>query len=209
LFVQFVLLTSILVLIASHAAAPKPTNYLRFSATGAGVVNNHQTGMVLGNPLNYDIFRFSATGYDPIYNWVFRIHYGDQYEVFGYADISSCECDSCDSRHQKRVFTPCTLGYPDRTTSRAPTIFNEDLILYSYGVTGDYISYYYSDEFPLMLGVGYVCDALSPFAIFFFFLVYFHFLFPFLFSFSFASSFSILIRRSRMAPMPPWRLRLA
>jgi hypothetical protein len=109
-----------------------------------------------GSSLNYDIFRFATTGYDPIYDWVFRFHYGDQYEAHGYIDISSCFCDSCDSKHQKRIVTPCTLGYPDTSTSRSSTIFNEDLILYSFAVKGDFISLYYGDEFPLMLGVGTV-----------------------------------------------------
>jgi hypothetical protein len=114
--------------------------------------------MVMPNALNYEIYKFSVTGYDPIYNWVFRIQYGTQYEVHGYVDISSCFCDSCDSKHQKRIVTPCTLGYPDRSTSRSTTLFNEDLILYSFAVTGGgkYVSLYYSDEFPIMLGLGLV-----------------------------------------------------
>jgi hypothetical protein len=153
------------VLALTHSAAPKPTNYLKFTATGAGVVNGHQTKMSLapGN-LNYDIFRFSVKGYDPTFAWVFRMHYADQYEAHGYIDISNCQCDSCDSNHQKRVVTQCTLGYPDTSTSRASTIFNEDLILFSFAATNNIdnqaqqnlISLYYSDEYPLMLGIDRV-----------------------------------------------------
>lgn len=145
-------------LAVSSYVAPKPTTYLKFTASGSGVANGAQTGMIYGQPLNYEIFRFSVTGYDPSYNWVFRYHSGDQYETRGYIDISNCACDSCDSAHQKRVVTQCNLGYPDQSSSRAPTIFNENLILYSFAAasTSNFISLYYADEYPMMLGIDRV-----------------------------------------------------
>lgn len=113
--------------------------------------------MVLGSGKPaFDVFRFSATGYDPTYKWVFRMKYADKIEVHGYIDISNCFCDSCDSVHQRRIVQQCSLGYPDFSTSRSNTTFNENLILYSFAVIGDSISLYYADEYPLMLGLAKV-----------------------------------------------------
>jgi len=140
-------------------AAP-PTQFLRFTAQ-TDAVNFMKTG---SNRDNTEVFKFSVTGYTPSYQWVWLMHVGSSYDTYGYIDLSQCVCPNCDSGHSKRTIeNSCVLGYPGGApaTSRTPTTFNEDQVLFAYAVNPDntLLSLYYYDEWPVTLGLGTVVDV--------------------------------------------------
>jgi len=134
---------------------PRPTKYLRFRAT-----DDAQTNMRPSTTRpDFEIFTFKVTGYTPSYSWVYRMHVGASYDAYGYIDLSQCICPNCDSSHSKRVIdNTCKLGYPDSSSSRASTNFNENEVLYAYAINPDnsLISLYMSDEWPMTVGIGNV-----------------------------------------------------
>jgi hypothetical protein len=116
------------------------------------------SNMVVNTKGNYqwDTLIFSVKGYYPTYPWYFQMNQGANWDTFGPVDASLCSCANCDSGWVQRTIDLCTLGYPDTSSSRSGSIFNEDIVLYSYAIINNFIILWYSDEHALTLGLSSV-----------------------------------------------------
>jgi hypothetical protein len=104
----------------------------------------------------WDILTFKVQNYVPTFNWYFQMSQGANWDTFGPIDASLCSCTNCDSGWVQRIVYDCQLGYPDTSSPRAPSIFNENSIMYSYAIVNNWLQYFYSDEHALSLGVSQV-----------------------------------------------------
>jgi len=134
-----------------------PTKYLRFIAKAEA-----SQFMVKGSTRpSFELFKFVVSGYRPSYPFVWVARYGTSSDVYGYQDLSMCLCTGCDSSSPKYNLSPrCTLGYPDSSTSRSPTIFNEDQVFFAFALNFEntIFSAYYNDEWPMTLGISNITN---------------------------------------------------
>jgi hypothetical protein len=129
-------------------------NWLRF-APSTGTANTQMVANTVGN-YQWEIFQFIVQDYPPTFPWYFQMHQGGNYDTFGPLDMSLCYCANCDSGFIQRIILPCTLGYPNSDTTLSNSIFNEDIILFSYAINNDLLQMFYTDEHALTLGISQV-----------------------------------------------------
>lgn len=127
--------------------------FVEFAATGSGTQSGAQFRMQPGLKASggayysaWGIFSFTITGYEPATPWYYSFHYSSSYENYGPIDNSFCICNGCDSSSITLAVAPCRLGYfsdsegpalnSPSTDTRAKSLFNEDIVLYSYAISG-------------------------------------------------------------------------